>query len=237
MEGSALANIFAKEGFAPGYLQGQKQGTDLASTIANTNRTNIESDRMTQMTPHVVEQARLANLPGAAKEEAGTYQAQAREEAMKAQEALKTLPLETQQKLRSETIKRGNDLLQIAEQTLMITGSTQATMEAMVKVYPEMANDKGWTDALAKYNKLTPQELQSEIKMKKHALASSGFLSTPEGQGAMIKEDQQHGNAMELAKLNNAARANEASIQASRPTGGGSSSMNPTEALLMHHRE
>lgn len=216
-------------GLGAGWAQGAKEGVDLRSTVANTNRTNIESDRMSQMTPHVVEQARLANLPGQANEQQGVYQAKAREEALRAQEALKTLPIETQQKLRSETIKRSNDLLQIAEQTLMSTGSTEATLQAMVQAYPDMQKDKGWQEALGKYNRLTPEELMSEIKQKRAALASSNFYADPAGQGDMIKQDQKHGHDLELQRLRNEGEIGAARERSSKPD----TSMNPTEALLM----
>jgi len=246
MEGAQLAQIFADQGIAPGYMRGEKQGTDLASTIARTKQQGLESDRYAASTPdylkqqgYETEKARLGNLQGQADEAAGANTAKAQLEARKAQEAFKTLPLETQQKMRTMTIQKSHDLLNIMEQAISTSGSTQAGIEAVTTAYPDIVSDKGWQAAIKQYQGLSPEQVLAKVKQTRHGLASSNAYSDPGTQGKMIQENQDQSGRMDLANLNNAARLREAELQTDsnersagiRAANSGGST-NATEAML-----
>jgi len=245
MEGSQLAQIFADQGIAPGYMRGEKQGTDLASTIARTKQQGLESDRYAAETPdylqqqgYATEKARLGNLQGQADEAAGANTAKAQLEARKAQEAFKTLPLETQQKMRQMTVQKTNDLLNILEQAITTSGNTNAGIEAVTGAYPEIVNDKGWQAAIKQYQGLSPEQVLAKVKQTRHGLASSNAYADPAMQGKMIQENQDQSGRMDLAKLNNDAAmqrqqagdaASLAAVNVRSTSSGGS--MNKYEAL------
>jgi hypothetical protein len=202
-----LGRDFAQTGMMSGYLAGQTQGANLASTIASTRQKGLESDRYAQATPLELERmgianetGRLGNLQPQADEREGVHGVKAKQAAMEAQATMDKLPHETKNKITAMVKEKNNQVLEIMEQTLTTTGSTQAAMDAVLELYPEMAQDKGWARAQQQYMSLSPQEVLQKVSLARHSLASSNDFANPKSQGEYHKEKLMQQGRMALGK-------------------------------------
>lgn len=233
-----LGKDFAETGMMPGFLSGQTHGAGLASTIAGTRQKGLESDRYAQATPLELERmglanesSRLGNLQGKADEQAGVHGLKAKQTAMEAQAVMQKLPYETKNKIASMVKEKNNQVLEIMEQTLTTTGSSQAAMEAVLGLYPEMAQDPGWARAQQQYMSLPPDKVLQEVKLARHKLASSNAFADPTFQGKYLEEDQRQQGRMELADKQGQFGLREAGIRAAAGGGSGSDKQNAAEII------
>lgn len=243
MDLGQLAQLTRDTGIAPGYLRGIESGTNLAQTVANTDKARAELSRYQAETPTYLQQkqqelekARLGNLQGQADETAGVYGAKAQEsvatskqKALEAQQAWERLPEEHKTKMLTAVKNKNMEMLDSLETMLAQTSDVPGTIAWLEQQYPEVTKDSTWASLRQQYSKMPAQQALNFIKSTKAKLASSDFYGSAEGQGRMILEDQQQGNRMELERLRGQQGLQEAQTRADSTSA--NSKMNKYEAL------
>lgn len=233
MDLGQLAQLTRDTGIAPGYLRGIESGTNLAQTVANTDKARAELSRYQAETPTYLQQkqqelekARLGNLQGQADKTAGVYGAKAQEsvatskqKALEAQQAWERLPEEHKTKMLTAVKNKNMEMLDSLETMLAQTSDVPGTIAWIEQQYPEVTKDSTWASLRQQYSKMPAQQALNFIKSTKAKLASSDFYGSAEGQGRMILEDQQQGNRMELERLRGQQGLQEASVRASAAGG------------------
>jgi len=256
MEGSQLAEIFATQGMAPGYMRGEKQGTDLAATIAATRQQGLASDRFAAETPdylaqqgYSTEKARLGNVAEQEYEKIGgqAHDAQAKllkskNEAAQAQHTWDTMPGKYKLEMLEQNNKENQAMLGSVANILQTGGTKEQVLQHLQKQFPDkfdLSTPEG-QKALQAYRNSSPQQILQITQQRMEQIATSTAKQSAEVQAKMLEEDNKHSNdmaldaqgnrsAMSIAQLNAASGERQASMRGA--SGGGS--MNATEAKLM----
>lgn len=237
MDLGQLAQLTRDTGIAPGYLRGIESGTNLAQTVANTDKARAELSRYQAETPTYLQQkqqelekARLGNLPGQAQEQADVYNLQAKSSAeeakltaQKAEEARRQLgPAKTLQMLTEIEAEQGK-VLDVAARLLQTYPTADQALSVFVQQFPQYTKDPQFNAIAQRLRGLPADKAFSELTMWRNKIASGLATAKAEQQAELQKLDLQGQNQKEVAQIQSQAGIEAAGVRAG--AGGAKTSM------------